>query len=326
MNSRTVRGIDLPVSVLGLGTMMFGAWGNPDRAECRRIADIALDAGITLFDTADIYDHGVGETIVGEVLAGRRDRVVLATKLGNAMSDDPAERGLSARWIRTECDRSLARLGVEHIDLYQMHRPDPSTSILESIAAMNDLIAVGKIRAYGTSTFSAAQLTEALDACSANGLVPPATEQPPYSVLCRGIEREVAPLCAAHGIGLLTWAPLNGGWLTGKYSSAPAAAESRAVREADHFDFQDAAMRDRKLELVARLTAIAAQEGYTLTELAIRFVVSQPTVASCLLGPRTPQQAEQLCSIAPLPLPTEVLRAIDAVVAPGLTVNPRDDG
>lgn len=318
-------GVPLPVSPIGLGTMMFGAWGNPDRSECRRIADIALDAGITLFDTADIYDRGVGETIVGEVLAGRRDRVVLATKVGNPMSGDPLERGLSQRWIATACNDSLRRLGVEHIDLYQMHRPDPSAPIAESIRAMNDLISAGKIRAYGTSTFSAAQLAEALQVCATDGLVPPATEQPPFSILCRGIEREVAPLCAANNVGLLAWAPLNGGWLTGKYT-IDAPADSRARREADHFDFQDEAMRHRKLQLVDQLTSVAAAASLSLLELAVRFVVSQPAVASCLIGPRTPAQAQQLCNIEPTALPADVLHAIDAVVAPGHTVNPRDDG
>jgi len=325
VTGRALPRVPLPVSPIGLGTMMFGAWGNPDRNECRRITDIALDAGVTLFDTADVYDRGVSETIVAEVLAGRRDRVVLATKVGNPMSDDPLARGLSQRWITSSCDDSLRRLGVDHIDLYQMHRPDPSVPIAESIRAMNDLLSAGKIRAYGTSTFSAALLSEALQICAAEGLVPPATEQPPFSIMCRSIEREIAPLCTANGIGLLTWAPLNGGWLTGKYTSS-APGDSRAVREADHFDYQDEAMRHRKLHLVGQLTAIAVAAGLSLIELAVRFVVSQPAVTSCLIGPRTPAQAQQLCNIEPTALPADVLHAIDAVVAPGHTVNPRDDG
>lgn len=186
---------------------------------------MAIDVGVTLFDTADIYDRGVGEEIVGAVLASRRNRVVLATKVGNAMSDHPDERGLSARWIHDACTRSLQRLGVDHIDLYQMHRPDPSTPIGESIVAMNELIGAGKIRAYGTSTFSAEQLRTAFEFCTRHQLIGPATEQPPYSMLCRAVEVEIAPLCSEHDVALLTWAPLNGGWLTGKYrraSSAPA--------------------------------------------------------------------------------------------------------
>ena len=305
--------------------MMFGAWGNPDRTECRRIADIALEAGINFFDTADIYDRGVGESIVGEVLRGRRDRVVLATKVGNPMSDDPDRRGLSARWIKASCDASLDRLGTDHIDLYQMHRPDPSTPILESIAAMNDLIDAGKISAYGTSTFSASQLRDVFITAKENGLRQPATEQPPYSVFCRATETAVAPLCSEHGVGLVTWAPLNGGWLTGKYASAPA-ADSRAVREADHFDYTDSEARAVKASAVERLQGVARNEGCSLTHLALRFVVSNPAVASCLIGPRTPEQAEDLCAVSPDPLSAHTLAAINQIVAPGITINPRDNG
>ena len=320
-----LAGIDRPISRLGLGTMMFGAWGNPDRTDCRRIADIALEAGISLFDTADVYDRGIGETIVGDVIAGRRDRVVLATKVGNPMSDDPDDCGLSGRRIIASCDDSLRRLRVDHIDLYQMHRPDPRTPLLESIGAMQQLIEAGKVRAWGTSTFPAHLLAEVHRSCAEHGLIPPATEQPPYSVLCRSIEREVVPLCRRHGVGLLTWAPLNGGWLTGKYALGPT-ADSRAVREADHFDHGDESMRSIKLRSVDRLEEIAANAGLTVTEMAVRFVLSEPSVAACLLGPRTPAQAEQLCAITPEPLPGDVLAAIDAVVAPGVTINPADDG
>ena len=202
---------------LALGTMMFGRWGNPDRDACRRMVDIALDAGIDLIDTADIYDFGVSEEIVGEAIAGRRDRVVLATKVGNAMSDDPAERGLSRRWILASCDASLRRLGVDHIDVYQMHRPDPDTPLEESLAAFDELVRAGKVGAVGTSTFPATQLDELQRLAADRGWVRPTSEQPPYSVLVRGIESEVLPVCRRHGIGVLVWAPLNGGWLTGKY-------------------------------------------------------------------------------------------------------------
>lgn len=325
MNSASVRGIDRPVSRLGLGTMMFGEWGNPDRNECRRIADAALHAGINLFDTADVYDRGTCEEIVGEIIAGRRHRIVLATKCGNPMGDDRSRAGLSARWITAACDDSLRRLGVDHIDLFQMHRPDDSVPLLDSITAMNQLIAQGKILAYGTSTFGAARISQILQLCREHHLQPPATEQPPYSILCRGVESAVVPLCQAEGIGLVTWAPLNGGWLTGKYL-APATSDSRALREADHFDYLDDEVRRRKTSLVAALTELAAAAGLGLVDLAVRFVLSQPVVSSCLIGPRTPEQATVLCSIEPTPLPGEVLAAIDQVVSPGRTVNPRDDG
>ena len=312
-----IRGINTHVSVFGLGTMMFGAWGNPDRTECRRITDIALDAGINFFDTADIYDRGECESIVGETIRGRRDRVILATKVGNPMSDD--------RWIKTSCEASMRRMGVDHIDLYQMHRPDPSTPILESINAMNDLIAAGKISAYGTSTFSPVQLREVLHTASEHHLVPPSTEQPPYSLFCRAVENEVAPLCHEHGVGLLTWAPLNGGWLTGKYATAPT-PDSRAVREADHFDYADEVARATKATSVESLRAIAKDQDCSLTHLALRFVVSNPAVASCLLGPRTPEQALELCASLSDALDADVIAAINSVVAPGVTINPRDNG
>jgi aryl-alcohol dehydrogenase-like predicted oxidoreductase len=314
----------IEVSALALGTMMFGRWGNPDRDDCRRMVDIALDAGIDLIDTADIYDFGTSEEIVGEAIAGRRDRVVLATKVGNPMSDDPAERGLSRRWIVASCDASLRRLGVDHIDLYQMHRPDPGTPLEESLAAFDELVRTGKIGAIGTSTFAPAQLDELQHLGEARGLVRPTSEQPPYSVLVRGIEEEVLPLCRRDGIGVLVWAPLNGGWLTGKYQSDDVDARSRAVREPDHFDHRDAEMRTRKRELVARLAAIAADAGLNLTQLALGFALANPDVASVLLGPRTPEQLDQLRDPPPSPLDGDVLAAIDEIVPPGTNVNPAD--
>ena len=231
----------LSVAPIALGTMMFGAWGNPDAAECRLMVDRALDAGVTLFDTADIYDFGRSEEILGAALHGRRDRALLATKCGNPMDDDPAHRGLSARWIRDSCDGSLRRLGVEHIDLYQMHRPDPSVPLAETLGAFSELVAEGKVGAVGTSTFPAATLDELQDVAEAGGFVAPTVEQPPYSVLARGIEASVLPACRRHDLGVLVWAPLNGGWLTGKYQqSTDGGSASRAARQGEHFDHRDA--------------------------------------------------------------------------------------
>ena len=314
----------IEVSPLALGTMMFGRWGNPDRDACRRMVDIALDAGINLIDTADIYDFGTSEEIVGEAIAGRRDRVVLATKVGNPMSEDPAERGLSRRWIVTSCDASLRRLGVDHIDLYQMHRPDPDTPFEESLAAFDELVRAGKIRAIGTSTFGPVQLDELQHLAEASGLVRPTSEQPPYSVFVRGIEDEVLPLCRRDGIGVLVWAPLNGGWLTGKYQTDGVDAQSRAWREPDHFDHRDAEMRTRKRQLVARLAAVASDAGLSLTQLALGFTLANAAVTSVLLGPRTPEQLEGLLDPLPSPLDADALAAIDEIVAPGTNVNPAD--
>jgi aryl-alcohol dehydrogenase-like predicted oxidoreductase len=315
-------GID--VSALALGTMMFGRWGNPDPAACRRIVDVALDAGINLIDTADIYDFGTSEEIVGEAIAGRRDRVVLATKVGNPMSDDPAERGLSRRWIVASCDASLRRLHVDHIDLYQMHRPDPGTPLEESLAAFDELVRGGKVGAIGTSTFAPAQLDELQRLAEDRGLTRPASEQPPYSVFVRGIEHDVLSTCRRRGIGVLGWAPLNGGWLTGKYQSDDVDASSRARREPDHFDHRDTEMRVRKQDLVERLARVAADAGLSLTQLALGFALANADVTTVLLGPRTPEQLVELLDPPPAPLEPDVMAAIDDIVPPGTNVNPTD--
>ena len=323
--ARRVLGHSGPeVGALALGTMMFGRWGNSDRHACRRMVDIALDAGIDLLDTADIYDFGVSEEIVGAAIAGRRDRVVLATKVGNAMSDDPADRGLSRRWIHASCDASLRRLGVDHIDVYQMHRPDPDTPLEESVAAFDELVGAGKIGAVGTSTFPAAELAEIQELASDRGWVRPTSEQPPYSVFVRGIETVVLPTCRRHGIGVLVWAPLNGGWLTGKYQHDDLDPTSRARREPDHFDHRDAAMRATKQQLVDRLAAVAADAGLSLSQLALGFILANPDVTAVLLGPRTPEQLIALLDPMPVPLTPDVLAAIDAIVPPGTNVNPAD--
>ncbi len=314
----------IEVSQIALGTMMFGTWGNSDADECRTMVHRAIDAGITMFDTADIYDDGVSEEILGSALRGRRDRVVLATKCGNPMGDDPGRRGLSRRWITRACDDSLRRLGVDHIDLFQMHRPDPATSLEETLGAFDALVQAGKIRAVGTSTFPADQLGVAQRVAGALGLVAPSSEQPPYSVLARGIEADVLPTCRAHSIGVVVWAPLNGGWLTGKYQHGSAGPDSRANRAGEHFDHRDAQARAEKVALVDRLAAVAADAGLTLVQLALGFVLDDPAVTTALIGPRTLGQLDELLAAGAGPLPTGVRAAIDAIVAPGTNVNAAD--
>jgi aryl-alcohol dehydrogenase (NADP+) len=326
MPTRQLGSSGIEVGQIALGTMMFGAWGNPDRDECHRIVDIAIDAGVTLFDTADIYDFGVSESILGDALRGRRDRVVVATKFGNPMDDDPGHRGGSRRWVRQAVTDSLRRLGVDHIDLYQMHRPDPDVPFAETLGELDALVQEGLVRAIGTSTFPPEQLVEAQWAAERLGLARPATEQPPYSILCRGVERAVLPVCRRYDIGALVWAPLNGGWLTGKYRrDQPPPASSRAEREPDHFD-HSGNWRDTKLDLVDRLTVIAEDAGITLTSLAIGFVLAHPAVSAVLLGPRTPEQLTDLLRHADVMLDADTLAAVDAVVAPGTDVNPSDAG
>jgi aryl-alcohol dehydrogenase (NADP+) len=290
------------------------------------MVDMALDAGVTLFDTADIYDFGVSEEVLGEALRGRRARVVLATKFGNPMGGDPAHRGGSRRWVRQAVTDSLRRLGTDHIDLYQMHRPDPGVAFDETLAELDALVREGLVRAVGTSTFPAEHLVEAQWAAERGGFVRPATEQPPYSVLCRGVERAVFPTCRRYDVGGLVWAPLNGGWLTGKYRrDQPPPAASRAEREPAHFDHATD-WREVKLGIVERLTAIATEAGLTLPGLALGFALAHPAVSSVLIGPRTPEQLAELLPLADTRLESDTLAAIDALVPPGTDINPADAG
>lgn len=323
MQRRTLGRTGIDVSAFGLGTMVLGAWGNTDHAACHRIIHRALDAGINLVDTADVYAFGESEEIVGAAIAGRRDEVVLATKFHNAMSDDSNHQGNSRRWIRRAVDASLRRLGTDHIDLYQVHRPDPSTDITETIDALTDLVRNGKILAWGTSTFPAEEIVEACWAAERRSVAGPHTEQPPYSILCRGVEADVLPTCGRHDIGVLVWSPLSGGWLTGKYTrDAPPPGGSRAATNPDHFDGGNEA----KFEAVQRLSAIASEAGLTLAQLALAFTVHHPDVDVSLIGPRTEEQLDQLLTAADVVLDDDTLDAIDEVVPPGVDLNSADRG
>ena len=312
------------VSRFGLGTMVLGAWGNTDHDDCVRLINRAIDGGINLIDTADVYAFGESEEIVGKAITPRRrDEVVLATKFHNGMSDDPNHRGNSRRWIRTAVEDSLRRLNTDYIDLYQIHRPDPSTDISETIDALTDLVRAGKIGAWGTSTFPAADLVETVWAAERRAVSGPHTEQPPYSILCRGIETDVLPACLRHGIGVIVWSPLCGGWLTGKYPrSEPVPAGSRAETNADHF----AGGNEAKYDAVELLGAIANGAGLTLTQLALAWSVEHPAVTSALIGPRTNEQLDDLLTAAEVTLGPDVLDAIDGVVSPGVDLNPGDSG
>ncbi len=325
MNRRLGRS-GIEVAPIALGTMMFGAWGNTDDAECRRMVDAAIDAGVTLFDTADIYDDGTSERILGDALRGKRDRVVLATKVGNPMGGDPERSGLSRRWITEACDDSLRRLQVDHIDLYQLHRPDPNVPIGETLQVLGELVAAGKVRAIGTSTFSAVQLRDAVDTATALGGPMPTSEQPPYSALARGIERDVLEVCRTEDLGVIVWAPLNGGWLTGKYQHGSTEPDNRANRQGEHFDHKDETVRAAKLAAVDALTAIAAEHGMTITQLALAFVLDDPAVTAAIIGPRTLGQLIELLAAGTPSLPPGAREQIDAVVASGHNINPADAG
>jgi aryl-alcohol dehydrogenase-like predicted oxidoreductase len=273
-----------------------------------------------------VYAFGESEEILGAALEGRRDDIVLATKFHNAMGEDPNMRGNSRRWIVAACEASLRRLGTDWIDLYQIHRPDPATDLDETLGALDDLVRAGKVRAIGTSTFTSDLLVEAQWVASDRRYVKPRSEQPPYSILARGIERDVLPTCERYGVGVLTWAPLNGGWLTGKYNAAGSApASSRADREPDHFDY-GTSIRDRKLALVEQLLAVARDAGVSLTHLAHAFVLAHPAVTSAILGPRTLPQLEDVLKGVDVVATADVLDAIDPIVPPGIDINPKDAG
>lgn len=330
MEYRTLGRTGLTVSRLGLGAMVLGAWGNTDRADCRRIITSALDAGINLVDTADVYAAGENEEIVGEALRGRRDEVVLCTKVHHRVGEDPDpdrpdpnRQGNSRRWITRAVHDSLRRLGTDWIDVYQVHRPDPTTDLAETVETLTDLVRAGLIRYWGTSTFPAADLVEAHWIADRRGALAPHTEQPPYSILCRGIEAEVLPTAERLGTGVLTWSPLSGGWLTGKYTRAdPAPAGSRAATNPDHFD----GANEGKFAAVEALQLVAAEAGLSLTHLALAWNVEHPAVTAALIGPRTGEQLADLLGAADLRLDPDVLDAVDRVVAPGTTINPADVG
>jgi len=313
----------ITVSRFGLGAMVLGAWGNTDRDACLRIVRRALDAGVNLVDTADVYAQGQNEELVGAALAGRRDEVVLASTFHHPMGPGPNDRGNARRWIVRAVEASLRRLGTDRIDLYQVHRPDPSTDLEETVDALSDLVRQGKVLCWGTSTFPASDLVEAQHLGARPGRVRPRTEQPPYSILCRGIEAEVLPGCAGYGVGVLVWSPLAGGWLTGKYTRVdPAPAGSRGATQPDHFDGANPA----KFAAVERLGAVAAEAGLSLTHLALAWTVEHPAVGGALIGPRTEAQLDDLLAAADLRVGVDVLDAVDAVVPPGHTINPADVG
>ena len=291
MDYRPLGRTGVQVSPLCLGTMMFGAWGNRDHDDSTRIIHRALDSGINFVDTADAYSAGESEEIVGKALKGRRANVVLATKFFIPMGDDPNQRGGSRRWIYTEVENSLRRLQTDHIDVYQVHRPDPAVDVDETLSALTDLVAQGKIRYIGSSSYSGSQIVEAQWAAREGNLQRFRTEQPPYSLLTRSIELDVLPTAQRHGMGILTYSPLAGGWLSGSWSADSSPTSPARQRLAARFDMSLPENR-RKLEAVAQLQQVADDAGLTMIELAIAFVISHPGVTSAIIGPRTMEQLD----------------------------------
>ena len=305
---------------------MFGAWGNPDHDESVRIIHAALDAGVNFIDTADVYGQGESEEIVAKALAGgRRDNVVLATKFHNAMGDDPNQRGNSRRWIMRAVEDSLRRLGTDWIDLYQVHRPDPGTDIEETLGALSDLVHQGKVRYIGGSTFPASAIVEAQWAARDRGLQRFVTEQPPYSILVRAIEADVLPTCSRYGMGVMSYSPLTGGWLSGRWrKDTGQQSSSRAARLPERFDLSHPA-NQRKLDAVEELAQLADEAGITLIQLAIAFVLRHPAITAALIGPRTMDQLEGQLAAVDVVLDDALLDRIDEIVAPGITINPEDN-
>jgi aryl-alcohol dehydrogenase-like predicted oxidoreductase len=327
MERRSLGRTGMQVSPLCLGAMMFGAWGEPDHAESVRIIHAALDAGINFIDTADIYSAGESEEIVGEALAGgRRDSVILATKFHGTMGEDANERGNSRRWIVREVENSLRRLQTDWIDLYQVHRPEPETDIEETLSALADLQSAGKIRAFGCSTFPAESIVEAHWASERRGLPRFATEQPPYSIFVRGIERDVLPVAERYGMGVIPWSPLAGGWLTGRYREGGDAPTGwRAERMPARYDLSLPG-NQAKLDAVEKLVPLADESGLTLVHLALAFTLAHPAVTAPIIGPRTMEQLETQLGAADVRLDASVLDRIDEIVPPGITLSEPDRG
>jgi len=308
---RTLGRTGIQVSPYALGTLMFATTMGNVPADSARIIHKALDAGINVVDTADAY--GDSEEVVGKALEGRRDDVVLATKFGRPIGQDPNRQGASRRWIVAAVEGSLRRLRTDHIDLYQLHRPDPDTDIEETLAALTDLIRSGKVRAIGASQTPAADIVEAQWVAERRGLARFHTEQPAYSILSRGVEREILPTVQRHGMGSLVWGPLAQGLLTGRNPG-----DLRRAGLARHLS--DA----RRLGVVEQLQPLAADAGLPMTHLAMAFTIAHPGVTCALLGARTEAHLDDLLAGLDVTLSDDVLDRIDAIVPPGSDVGALD--
>jgi aryl-alcohol dehydrogenase-like predicted oxidoreductase len=318
MKYRTLGRTGIRVSPYCLGAMMFGRMGNPDHDESIRMIHKALDAGINFIDTADAYSLGESEEIVGKALEGRRDDIVLASKAHLPMSDDPNHRGNSRRWIISEIENSLRRLRTDHLDLYQIHRPDPTTDVEETLSALSDLVHSGKVRAIGTSSFPASDIVEAQWVAERRGLERFRTEQPAYSIVNRSIEREVLPVCQRYGMGTLVWSPLGQGLLTGRFRKGEQPDSHRYGLMPHHFDVE------RKLDVVEQLIPLAETAGLPMTHLAMAFAIAHPGVTSAIIGPRTTEQLDDLLAGADVTLDDEILDRIDEIAPPGTDAGPNE--
>jgi aryl-alcohol dehydrogenase-like predicted oxidoreductase len=323
MEVRPLGRTGVQVSELCLGTMMFGAWGNTDHDDAIRIIHAALDAGINFVDTADVYSAGESEEIIGKALKGRRDDVVLATKFFMAMGDDPNSSGGSRRWIVQAVEASLRRLGTDWIDLYQVHRPAPDMDVDETLGALTDLVQQGKVRYIGSSSYSGSQIVEAQWVARDRRMERFRTEQPPYSLITRLIELDILPTAQRHGMGILTYSPLGGGWLSGQWTADSSPTSPARQRLAARYDMS-LPENQRKLEAVQQLGKVADDADISLIEMAIAFVVNHPAVTSAIIGPRTMEQLDSQLPAVDVVLDPATLDRIDQIVRPGVNLNPAD--
>ena len=326
MRYRTLGSTGLKVSPLSLGAMMFGAWGNPDHDDSISIIHAAIDAGVNLIDTADVYSAGESEQVVAKAIAGRRDDLIVATKVHGAMGADPNMAGNSRRWIMRACEDSLRRLGTDYIDLYQVHRPDPGIDVDETLGALTDLVRQGKVRYLGSSTFPGAQIVEAQWAAERRNRERFVCEQPPYSLLVRGIEAEVLPTCQQYGMGVIPWSPLAGGWLSGKWRlGVEGLGSRRSAVLPQMYDLTNPEIQ-RKLEAADALAQLAEEAGLSLIHLALAFVINHPGVTSAIIGPRTRAHLDSQLGAADVVLSADVLDRIDEIVPPGHNFSFTDGG
>jgi aryl-alcohol dehydrogenase-like predicted oxidoreductase len=330
MEYRTLGRSGLKVSPLCLGTMMLGAWGNTDEAECVSIVHRALDAGINFVDTSNNYGEGTSEEIVGKALAGRRNAAVLATKVWSRMGEGPNEQGLSRKAIQEQVEGSLRRLRTDVIDLYQIHRPDRTTPWEETLSTLTDLVRQGKVRYVGCSTSHVAdpaagpwsvrleawEIVETLWISERNGFERWVSLQPPYSMLRRTMEVDHFPVTRRFGLGNLVWSPLEGGWLTGKYRKGqpnPLDTPRSAKWVGDLGNPKFA----RRIEVVERLLELAGEKGTSLARFALAWTLRNPAVTSTILGPRTRAQLDDAIAALDVTVTEEDAARVDALVPPG---------
>ncbi len=316
MNYKNLGRTGAKVSPLCLGAMNFGS--GADETQSVAMMHHALDAGINFWDTADVYGRGKSETIVGKGLEGKRDEVFLATKVHGKMGDGPNDTGNSRLHIIKGCEDSLRRLNIDHIDLYQIHRPQNDIPIDETLRALDDLVRAGKIRYFGTSTFAAYQLVESLWASEKLGLNRFVCEQPPYNLLDRRIERELLPVCESYGIGVIPWSPLGGGMLTGKYKRDQASPEGARYSEGKFR--QGKPVSDATWDVVEGLRQLCDEKGVAMDGFALAWVAAQKTVTSPIIGPKTMEQLEDNLKALEIEVTDEDKAKVDELIAPGTSV------